>query len=180
MKVFRAIITGFVVSIFSGTTNAALIGDTVTLTGNTVQCVSDGFFAYGCNPASTTIGGGIEFDIAGLAPSYHWSLDIGANSLVFKDLSPGNVNGGIGKVYLTGFDSVISGISNFATDAWFGIDASDITFTSNSITIDATNSGWMPDQQLSFDITAIPEPATLTLAALGLAGIAARRRKNLT
>ncbi len=174
MKVYQLCLLASL-ALFANTAQATLIGQSI-------ECDADGFFSL-CNPTSAVIGSGIEFDIESVVSNYHWSLDIGVNSITFQDLSSGGSSGGHGQVYLTGFDfNDIIGIEGFFTDVSSGIEVSDISFTSNSITIDARNTYWSPLQFLSFNVvtssSSIPEPASIVLLGLGLFGIGFSRKNK--
>jgi len=162
-------------ALYTTTAQAAFIGESI-------ECASDGFFT-GCNPTNAVVGGGIEFDIETPIAGYHWSLDIGENSVIFQDLSTGGSFGGHGQIFLTGFDfNIITGIENFFTDVSTGIAATDVSFTSDSITIDARSSNWQSLQLLSFDVvtstSSVPEPTSMALLGLGVAGLGFSRKKK--
>lgn len=177
----------FIVAVFSASvatlSHASFVGDTV-------NCSLSPSYLTSCNQSSATVGAGEEFTIFTQTPGLTWLVDIGANSVSVTLNGPANwgVSGGIGQFKLLslnefGISSSITGISNFFTNTNYGIDASDITFTSDSLNISFINSGWNTGQLLSFDVVtrpnqSIPEPASMALLGLGLAGIGFSRRKK--
>lgn len=180
MSIIRQIAVAITAITVSGLANASFVGDSV-------QCGVEVGFLTGCGPTSSVVGSGNEFRVGTVAPGYSYDVDIGASSLKLT-MNGAGLSGWIGQIYLTGLDWVgtpatITGISNFATTADYGMSLSDISFSRNSLAIDLHNSGWSGGDTLSFDIqtsaTKIPEPASLGLVGLGLAVLGFSRRRRV-
>ncbi len=168
-----------------GTASAALIGDTV-------ECAVTGQFQPTCGLSNTAVvGPGPEFVFA--EPDFAGDLltiDIGASSITIQTLDfflgfdPGSsiILSDLDWVGMTG---AIVGIENFSTSGTNGIEASDVSFTANSITFDMSQSDWEGNgvgiAEWDLVTTLVPVPPALWLFGSGLLGLVgiARRKKRM-
>jgi hypothetical protein len=159
--------------------NASLIGDPVHFAQN-YPTVGDEHAV-----ADAVVGPGIEFAWYGI-----YSIDLSASAIdivfgpvVFIDLpSGGNYhNGPIISGLNDSSGNPLRGFSGFSTDSLLSM--SNIIFGKDFIGFNLEGIQFRQDQRLHVDLdfgvaNAVPEPATLAMFALGLPGIAARRRKK--
>jgi hypothetical protein len=175
MKFVKATVLGAAVAMFaafSGPAQATLIGDDVTL-----ELLADGSNFFG--PVTETVGAGVEFD---LFPFF--AADVGASTIdldaifgsavlviggdfdfVFTDLDWVGESGVIVDVVLTAFQGIGS-----------------VSFTGDSVTISfLTDDRFVAGPIASIEIitrhASVPEPGSLALLGLGLAGLGFARRK---
>jgi hypothetical protein len=147
---------------------ATFIGDTITATGISL------------GPSSATIGAGIEFN--GIGNYVHF--DFGAHTLTISNIVISGWDGYDDYVF-AGFDDAITSVSIASNTGFTGSIVDHFIFDAHSLTLDMdsgdiSNPG---NSILVFNIiqenTAVPEPNTLALFGLGLAGFAYTRRKQL-
>jgi len=169
----------FVFSIPSAA-NASLLGQTVT-------CSDSGdFFNSFCDVSSNTVGAGVEFFID-TDVGEQWEIDLGSNSVSMTSI---DVNALFINALLSLGDliwandplAVITGITNFNATDVTGMTASHITIGDHSLVIDyGGGTVWNSGGGISFELVTthdVPEPATIALLGLGLAGMGFARRKK--
>lgn len=154
-----------------GTANATLIGDEVNL-----EVFSNGQSDSGLLTA--TVGDGVEFN-----PQNVLTFDVGASSIEIVSLIPparfsANVDFVFSDLDWVGEAGVIVDV---LLDPVQGIGS--VSFTEDSVTFsvlerDRFNSGVLASIELVTRHASVPEPATLALLGLGLAGLAAVRQRR--
>ena len=197
MTVFKKIALGFAAGLlalcFAGAAQASLLGQTVT-------CSSESLFNLSCSSPTATVtdGGTPEFELQSSSGSALFGIDVSGDSVLMTGLTSLAIGGPnlltLGDlIWVNDPGATITGITNFlvsgVTEQFVGIGdglvESDVSFAANSVTIDYTSTDWSDGAFVSFDLvtthSALPEPATLALFGLGLAGLGfvARRRRAL-
>lgn len=177
-KLLGSIGAGAVALCLATSANATLIGDEVTCS---IDGLGNGEF-YNCSTTTETVGAGSEFDIERRGDP-RWAIDIDADSITYSLLTSA-VSAAPDAIILSGLDWVgmpmgeIIGIEFSQTGT--NLTAAASSFTADSVTLNLSGI-WQANSFVAIDLItsdALPEPGTLALFGLGLAGLGlvARRR----
>ena len=162
---------------FSGSAQASLIGDTVSCAeigaGGTFEC--DPLSAVVIDPGAEFVvgilpsppGAGITVDIFDSSITYtgNFSGSLAFTIIELSDLDWVGTSG-----IIVGAGLVVSGIT--------GLDIADVSFTDDSVTLDFIDTDWSDGDSATVTLEThhgVPEPGTLLIMGLGLAGLGWRR-----
>ncbi len=179
LRIYATIAIAAIAGVFSSPSGASLLGDTVS-------CSITPTPFWICTAPTAVVGPGNEFELElpGSPSSFGFFVDLGAFSIAVASNEDNTFGLGANELLtLSSLDAggAIIGIANFSSSLVTNIDASDVTFTSDSVTINIDSGAfWSPGSSLSFDlvIQAVPEPGTLGALLIGLAGLGAARRRR--
>lgn len=175
----QVLLVAFTSILFCNNASATLIGDSVNC------AIVGGPGAFVCNPGANTVGAGVEFSIDFIStPAFN--VDIDASSISVTQVFGSPIGTGAGEVLVLGdldwlgLTGKIVGISGFSTNEGPDITANDITFTDHEVRFTMSPNVWAANSFARWDLVTehIPEPETIALFGLGLAGMALSRRKK--
>ena len=152
------------ICLFAGTANAGLVGDTVHIAHNWSTLGSEIY-----TPMDVLVENG-SGDLANVSPAY--SVDVDDLSVFVDFIANATWNTGpFNGLVISNIDSILSDFvvsTNFA-----GWDDSRFTYTSDSLMFNWSGLAFNGDTtfQLNFNTSQVPEPASIALIGLGLAGI---------
>lgn len=155
------------------------------LIGTEVGCSITPTPFWVCDQPSNVVGAGAEFELQlpQSPDNFGLSVDISDSSIQISSIKNTIFGLGAGELLTLSFDVDVLGISNFVASNVSVISLSSISFIDNMLSIDLNNGAtWDVGSYVSFDIdtatASVPEPGTLMLMGLGLAGIGFSRKKK--
>jgi hypothetical protein len=166
---------------------ASLIGDSVTCTYSSplLQLKT-------CLSPTAIVGAGVEFEVGNIFegnPSSDFTVDLAASSITLTTTTLGGHGFGSAGLHAVfgDLDSSLGDIVDVSVsvNGAFGIDASDVGFTADSVTINLDNSLWTVGDNVVISLifenaATVPVPTTLFLlgsVVTGLGAVRAWRRR---
>ena len=188
---FKTIAFGFAAALlavsFGSAAQASLLGQTVTCSTSPLDCSSPTATVNDSGVPELQLQTGVQVPVFTITPVL--DIDISSDGIVITGLSVLRVNLAaaltLGDLFWANDpNATIVGITNFVVSGVTGLTESDVTNGANSVTVDYGVTGWGIGSFVSFDLVTthsdLPEPTTLSLVGIGMAGLgfAARRRRR--